>query len=109
MDFLLEQKNSEDIGTNMFTTGADLEEITEWESTKDLEESTEWESTKDLEENTEWESTKDLEENTEWESTKDLEENTEWERTKALEAFSFTATNSGGSNHQKILIYTQGR
>ena len=110
LDFLLEQKNSEDIGTNMFTSGADLEEITEWESTKNLEETTEWESTKDLEESTEWESTKDLEESTEWESTKDLEEKTEWESTKALEeAFSTTATNRSGTNHQKILIYTQGR
>ena len=86
MDVLPVHTESEDIGTSMFTAGTDLEEITDWESTKDLEESTEWKSTKGLEESTELESTKELE-----------------------DVLSTTATHTDGSNHQKILIFTQGR
>jgi hypothetical protein len=85
LDVLPVHRLSEDIELSMFTTVTDLEEITEWESTKDMEESTEWKS------------------------TKGLVESTELESTKALEDVVSTTANSDSSNHQKILIYTQGR
>ena len=49
LDILPEHTDIEDVWKNMFTTGKDLEETTEWGSTKDMEETKIWESTNDLE------------------------------------------------------------